>query len=179
MKFLKLICSLILIGLISAVALGVRHFTLPKPTNYTSKSAEAVYANRKIELYKLYSICDHLIKQTEYEINLNGLKELDLFNKYSEDAGWKIAIEDENIRLTQKIDGLCPKDGNARYLGVQNGFLSIYQGPAFLEGPLVKITDIQVDNLPLEWQEKVYNKTLEFSNESELLEALDSLDEYR
>lgn len=182
MKFRKIIHALIILAVISALASGVRNFKffeLKRLKDFTIQSAKAVYTSKKVEIFKLYSTCGHLIKQAEDEINLGEQKEIDLGSEYPEDAGWNVVIEGESIKLIQKLEGLCPKDEGVRWLGVQKGFLAIFQGPAYLDGPLLKITDIKVEGLPLEWQEKVYNKTLEFSTEFELLEALDSLDEYQ
>lgn len=135
--------------------------------------------SRKVEFYKFYITCKHTFKQAEYEISLDELDNIDLPSKYPREAGWKIETEGENIRLIQEIEEFCPKDGRVRHLGVEKDFLAIYRGPSHLGGELLQITNIKLKNLPLEWQEKIYNKSFEFQNESELFEALDSLDEYQ
>jgi fatty acid/phospholipid biosynthesis enzyme len=70
------------------------------------------------------------------------------------------------------------KDAKKRHLGVAGEFVSIIEGPVGVDGEVLEILDIKVANLPKEWQEKVRKGELDFSSEQELLEALDSIDEY-
>ena len=142
------------------------------------KQVNNVQVAKLIQLYKHYTVCDHLVKELQYEINIKELEKNSLDEIYPLEAGWIIERENDSIKLIQSVEGLCPEDAKKRHLAVDKGFLAIYQGPAHFKGPLQKITKININSLPVDWQEKIKSKSLEFSSESELLEALDSLDEY-
>lgn len=65
------------------------------------------------------------------------------------------------------------------HLGLANGKVAVFQGPAGGNGPLIRELPISWDSLPPQWQEDIQQGLIEFKNEKELKEALDSLDEYR
>lgn len=179
LKASKLIKYITLFVIILFFALSLNLFVDNDLKDNQSRLVVIESGSKKVELYKFYTTCKHTLKQTEYEISLDELKDIDLPTKYPKEAGWKIETEGENIRLIQDVEGFCPEDGRIRYLGVENDYLAIYQGPSYLGGELLQVTNIKLNSLPIEWQEKIYNKSLEFQNESELFEALDSLDEYQ
>lgn len=47
-----------------------------------------------------------------------------------------------------------------------------------MAGEQIKVLDVLVDSLPVEWQVKVRQGELGFVSEADLLQALDSIDEY-
>ncbi|MEL7566527.1 MAG: hypothetical protein AAGU27_16835 [Dehalobacterium sp.] len=139
------------------------------------QSVGNIPGNTKIieEIY--YTRCRHLeqreiIAEDEYPgFNEEALKS----------AGWTLYHNnDGSITIFKNVDGLCSVDANKRHLGVSGEFVSILEGPVGIEGDPLEVLDIRVDRLPKEWQEKVRKGELDFSSEQELLEALDSIDEY-
>lgn len=182
MKVKKPLVRHIFIAFITVIlVLGISYLRIPDITRYVNFnfSAATLEIKTKIEFYKLYNGCGHLIKQREYETLLNELDKMELHTRYPAEAGWDINYKGNTVKLVQRVEGFCPIDKEIRHLGVKEGFLTIFIGPAYLDGPIKKITNIRIDSLPVELQQKIYNRSLEFSSEAELLEALDSLDEYQ
>jgi len=124
------------------------------------------------EIY--YLKCQHLKKREILAAELPELSEQALKGQ-----GWAVYHNnDHSITIFKNVDGLCPEDANKRHLGVSNGFVAIFEGPVGTPGKMLEVLDIKVERLPKEWQEKVKKGELNFSSEQELLEALDSIDEY-
>lgn len=127
----------------------------------------------KEEIY--YTQCQHLIQR---EI-IAG----EAYPGADEDAlradGWALYHNnDQEITIFKNIDDLCPKDVHKRHLGVEGEYVAVLKGPVGVAGDLIEVLDIRIDRLPQEWRKKVKEGTLNFSSEQELLEALDSIDEY-
>lgn len=131
-------------------------------------------------IQKQYALCGH-ITPVEFQAERFGNLEVeDLRKAFPTEAGWKVeTIAGGVISITRIIIGLCPEDEQKRHLGELNGFVSVYIGPAGINGGLDRITSIKVINLPGDWQQLIKSNTLEFANETDLLEALDNLDEYQ
>lgn len=127
----------------------------------------------KEEIY--YSRCKHLIqREIMAEDEYPGVDEETL-----KAEGWTLYHNhDQSITIFKTVDKLCPEDAKKRHLGVSGEYVSIMEGPVGVDGDLLEVLDIKVANLPKEWQEKVKKGELNFSSEQELLEALDSIDEY-
>lgn len=131
--------------------------------------------NTKIieEIY--YTRCKHL-EQREIIAE-------DVYPGFDEEAlksaGWTLYHNnDGSITIFKNVDGLCSNDVNKRHLGISGEYVSILEGPVGVEGDPLEVLDIKIARLPKEWQEKVRKGELDFSSEQELLEALDSIDEY-
>ena len=95
------------------------------------------------------------------------------------EEGWRLIREGERLVISQEVDGLCPVDAPKRHLAVKDGLVAVYQGPAGSLGPLLKVTSLPFAALPPHWQEKITGNKAEFNSEQELLQAMDSLDEFR
>lgn len=122
-----------------------------------------------------YSKCRHLI-QRETSVGELGS---DIDEESLKKSGWTLYHNhDGSITIFKTINGLCPEDAEKRHLGVAGEFVCVVAGPVGVEGEILEVLDIKVANLPLEWQEKVKKGELAFASEKELLEALDSIDEY-
>lgn len=129
----------------------------------------------KEEVY--YTQCQHLVQR---EI-LAG----EIYPGADEDAlrasGWALyhnSNSEQGITIFKNIDDLCPEDEHKRHLGVAGEYVAVLKGPVGVNGDLIEVLDVRIDRLPAEWQMKVKEGTLNFSSEQELLEALDSIDEY-
>ncbi|KYH32333.1 hypothetical protein [Neomoorella mulderi] len=109
--------------------------------------------------------------------NWAGKEELSIL--FPPPEGWRITREGERLVITQEVDGLCPADAPKRHLAIKDGLVAIYQGPAGSLGPLMRVTSLKFTSLPPSWREKIENGQAEFNSEQEVLEALDSLDEFR
>ncbi|MGI9952681.1 hypothetical protein V3F56_10010 [Moorellaceae bacterium AZ2] len=106
-----------------------------------------------------------------------GKRELEVI--FPPEEGWVIR-QDKAGRfvISQEIQGLCPADDPKRHLAELDGRVAVYRGPAGSSGPLERVLDVQVAQLPADWQERIRRGQAEFQSEEELLQALDSLDEY-
>ncbi|MCR6546811.1 hypothetical protein [Dehalobacterium formicoaceticum] len=130
-------------------------------------------ATIKEEIY--YTQCQHLIQK---EI-IAGEAYPGMDEDALRAAGWALYHNnDREITIFKNIDGLCPKDEHKRHLGAVGEYVAVLKGPVGVTGELVEVLDIRIDRLPQEWQTKVKEGTLNFSSEQELLEAMDSIDEY-
>lgn len=98
---------------------------------------------------------------------------------FPEAEGWRLTQETGRLVATQEVDGLCPACIPKRHLAVKDGLVAVYQGPAGTLGPLLRVTGLKLASLPANWQAQIQSGAAVFNSEQELLEALDSLDEYR
>lgn len=131
-----------------------------------------------VEILRHYTLCDHTTREEFYiDISQHNLAQLQAI--YPAQEGWSLRQDPEGIRFSQELAELCPDDEKKRHLAVVGDYLAVFKGPVGVKGFLERITDIRIDSLPMEWQEKVYEGLLTFADEAELLEALDSLDEYQ
>lgn len=120
-----------------------------------------------------YAKCGHRVAQEAKE-----LAPRELWQLVDEGEGFKIEETGDGVLVISTEYALCPTDAEKRTLGIAEDYLAIYKGPA-AKGELEKITQIRVDELPEEWRKLLAQGTLEFDDETSLLEALDSLDEYQ
>lgn len=160
--------------------------------NYLSKyGVPSSYPNKveKIEVKKVsqeadiifgafYLACDHLIKETPKQ-DLRGLNLDALLKIFPSKEGWVVdTLNPQHIIIYQKKEGLCPADSLKSHLGISGDYVAVYRGPIGLNGGIERVTDIRVDELPAEFKEKIKNGDLDFANEAELMDALDTMDEY-
>ncbi|MGI6684972.1 MAG: hypothetical protein ACOX47_05765 [Bacillota bacterium] len=145
------------------------------PVINQAQAVGMIPGNTKIKEEIYYTKCKHLIQreimaeEAYPEANEETLKA----------EGWTLYHNrDGSITIFKNVDGLCPEDAQKRHLGVSEEFVCIIEGPVGVDGDILEILDIKVNNLPQEWQDKVRKGELDFSSEQELLEALDSIDEY-
>lgn len=131
--------------------------------------------NTKIKQELYYTRCKHL----EQKEIIAGDVYPDINEEALKTQGWTLYHNDDgSITIFKEVDGLCTVDMNKRHLGQSGEYVAILEGPVGVEGDLLEVLDIRVDKLPQEWQDKVRKGELDFSSEQELLEALDSIDEY-
>ncbi|MBE3581204.1 MAG: hypothetical protein IMW96_06155 [Thermoanaerobacteraceae bacterium] len=93
--------------------------------------------------------------------------------------GWIIREEGSGrVVISQEILELCPADAGKLHLAELDGRVAVYRGPAGSSGPLERVLDVEISQLPAYWQERIRRGQAEFGSEEELGQALDSLDEY-
>lgn len=169
-------------GIILAVSVLVYWLNLHTPANLAqlvkSDHAQLLTGSMPqerlpVQLLTEYLRCGHSVAQGVKEITPEELLQFVEENPNSE-------IREENGKVTVILteEGLCPTDEKTRTLGVKGDYLAIFKGPAYLN-EVEKIIQIRIDELPENWQELLAEGALEFENETALLEALDSLDEYQ
>lgn len=127
---------------------------------------------------------------------LKGLTEAQLRKQFTAAEGWEIEFPASTLLvLRKKVDDFCPVHREYRHLGVEAGFLAIYQGPLGSGGVLLQREAIPVEQLPADlrshlnkvkqWQQlteaekESLRRVLEFKNDGALNSFLDNLDEYR
>lgn len=126
-----------------------------------------------------YLTCNHLIKE-QPDTELSGIALSELVKKYSPDEGWVVdTLNPKHIMIYKRKEGLCPGDAAKRHLGVKGDFVAVYRGPVGLNGGIERVTDIRVEELPVEFRAKLREGQLDFANEDELMDALDTIDEYK
>ncbi|MGI6226749.1 MAG: hypothetical protein ACOYJ1_10880 [Peptococcales bacterium] len=111
---------------------------------------------------------------------LNGLTIQELENEYGAEK-YIILTDDKRIHIITLKDGLCPEHKEMWHLGVNNRgeYVTIYYGPSIVkhEGGIYRVTEINFLDLPQEYQEKIKNHAMEFTEREELIAILDSLSE--
>lgn len=131
---------------------------------------------RKIEGRTLYTLCGHW-----EPLNLGNYKDLSpekLKDIFPSKQGWRIEDTGEKIIVTKEINALCPEDEKKRHLGCFGEYVAVIKGPPGVDGGIIEVTEIKVAELPQPFRKEAEQGNLDFSNAQNLLEALDSLDEY-
>ncbi|KKM09214.1 hypothetical protein SY88_19465 [Clostridiales bacterium PH28_bin88] len=146
-------------------------------------SANRETGERVVQYYRFqnrYSLCGHTVPVENPGVDLEGLRLEDIRKRYPGEAGWVVDTSPGGeVTITRKVDGLCPEDAGQRHLGVLGEYVAVYVGPVGINGGLDRVTPIKVSDLPKEWQKLIRGGGLGFTSEAELLEALDSFDEYQ
>jgi len=152
---------------------------LPKQVASTAVGFHVNPATRVI-IDDSYPACNHTVThQLPPTSVLLGKDMTALARIYPKNEGWSLQLERSNtVHLRHRLEGLCPADDQKRHLSVINGYLAIYKGPAGLNGGLVRITSTPLKTLPPYIQDRIRGGTMEFTNEDELMQALDSFDEF-
>ncbi len=133
-----------------------------------------------IIVQKYYVMCGHFKELERVKIlETDKLILKKYINKYSKEKGWLVNRTENTLIFSLPVNDLCDEDKLKRHFAFEDGFLVIYQGPVGTVGKLLKITDIKKEKLPHEWKEKIEKKLVDFNSEQELLQALDTLDEYK
>ncbi|MFA5384418.1 MAG: hypothetical protein WC364_07105 [Eubacteriales bacterium] len=125
--------------------------------------------------------------------DLTGITYNKLRERYPAEDGWAVEKVDKTVVLRKKCNEFCPEHKTYRHLGIAEDRLAIYQGPLGCDKELLKIENIMVENLPVEFQSKLeqamafekqetgiqeqLRKELEFSSDSSLQAGLENLDE--
>ena len=93
--------------------------------------------------------------------------------------GWDISwSKDGNIIAFIELNELCPEDAVKRHLGVFGGEVAVFAGPSSADGEMLEILGIRLEDLYPDWQQKLASGGMDFENNEDLLNALESLDEF-
>lgn len=184
-KYKAILIMLLMVSLISffvtfAVTTIVLHPSSPETVNLELVNV-AVQDNQKpkVKVQRLYNICGHF-QEIDYDFSeFNVINEEDLRGLFKEDDGWTINFVDGQWIVTQTVNNLCPEEREKRHLRIIDDFIAVYQGTPHYKGDLLYITEISIWNIPDYWREKILFGETYFNNEKDLLQALDTLDEFR
>ena len=140
--------------------------------------------DEKLIVKRFYTICGHFeeVDTTTLAININDLNNInaeDLVREFPPEEGWNLDFTEGKWIATQIIDTLCTTDRLKRHLRVVDDYIAVYQGPPSYKENLLFITEISIWVIPEKWREAILSGETFFNNEKELLQALDSLDEFR
>lgn len=125
------------------------------------------------EIY--YRQCRHLIRETVTGDSKFAEKSFGELRGEGWDISWS---KDGQLTAFLEKDELCPEDAVKRHLGVYEGELAVYAGPSDSEGALMKVLGINIQDIYPKWQEMLANEGINFRNDEELMNALESLDEF-
>lgn len=181
--------NLLLILFICFIASGLvaNYFAGISQSTQSSKKSQAVQKSfteqvvkkdSKLVFGNLYSLCQHLIEQ-KVPVDIYGLNVNELLRRFPPEEGWVVDnLNSNRIVIYQKVGGLCPEDALKRHLGSKGEYVAVFRGPIGISGGLERVTTIRLDKLPAQFKQKLINGQLDFSDENELMDALDSIDEY-
>lgn len=174
----------------------VYHYTasLPEETTPQDQAVETVLqkevtSETRVYLRELYALCqkyslacyNETLLEGAARLAMNGLALNDLMEKYPEEAGWEVIWGDRRLSLQQKLPGLCPRHKERWHLAADDTGekVAVYLGPpqVGLEGGVVRVTEIRIDRLTVELQEKIAGRYFEFITWDDLIATLDSLSE--
>ena len=92
--------------------------------------------------------------------------------------GWEIAnIGTNKVRMSKSEYDFCPTDAEKRTIRKNGDGLAVYQGPKTAAGDLLLELSVNIEELPDDWQQDLSKDGVEFATETELLEAMENLDE--
>ncbi|NPV28408.1 MAG: hypothetical protein HPY58_01885 [Firmicutes bacterium] len=131
----------------------------------------------KISARTAYALCRHEVEFPAVLPGKKGLALIDLQQVYPPREGWRSKFTGGGLVFTRTKQGLCPVCRKKTHLGEKGGFLAVIQGPAGVNGGVVRVTKIRISTLPPEFQKRARAGRLDLPNEEALLQILDSLDE--
>jgi len=118
-------------------------------------------------------ISDFPDKDEIYGLTLEEVKKI-----YSENNGFSVWFDNQNLIVHQKVDDWAPEDKNRYRFKVYNGMVAVYKGASADDDILFKVTAVRFATLPANIQRAVTDGKYEFANEQELNDALENFDEY-
>ncbi|PKM87746.1 MAG: hypothetical protein CVU87_09010 [Firmicutes bacterium HGW-Firmicutes-12] len=197
MKYKHILLLFAFIALLSFITF-YRYMTLLPHENSVSKPKQTidlfteektVSSETEVYLREIYTICEEydlgcknetIIKGSARAV-LDNISEEELKLKYPIEAGWEVIWQGNKVILQQAHSGLCllhrerwhlaPDDSDSKVV--------VYLGPSEIgtSGGIVQETNILLEELPFELQDRIRNRTMEFIKWDELIGTLDSLDE--
>jgi hypothetical protein len=146
-----------------------------------SEETEVVFLEKYTICRKYDLKCSDIkLEMEEKRAEINGLTFEELEKKM---AAPNITLERSNSMVTIITwkDGLCADHKKNWHLGGNSTdqYVTVYYGPSKVkfDGGVYKVTEIPIAQLPLEYQEKIKNHSMEFIDEEELIATLDSFSE--
>jgi len=149
-----------------------------------SKETKVIYQEKYSTCVKYDLNCS--VKENELigekRDHLNGLTLEEIKKLYSIEENKTINTDVNAIYIISWKEGICSEHKNILHLGVNDtdNFVTVYYGPGKIkdEGGIYKVTEIPINDLPPQYQDKVKAHTIEFYQEEELIATLDSFSEF-
>ncbi|MGF7185343.1 hypothetical protein GGQ84_001430 [Desulfitispora alkaliphila] len=109
-----------------------------------------------------------------------GLTFYQMRNKwYPKSQGWEYQIiSPEQIVFYMEKDVFCSEHKNYRHLAQLDGMVVMMYGPSGSDIGVAHYTGIPLTYMPKKMKKQIQDGKLEFSNEEEAFQALDSLEEF-
>ncbi|NLO20849.1 MAG: hypothetical protein GX119_02460 [Syntrophomonadaceae bacterium] len=132
-----------------------------------------------IKLEQEYLRCKHLLVSDFPDRNrLLGKSLEEISQLLTIDNGYTLAMEGNTLTIHQRIEDWCPEDKEKCRLKEYQGRLAVYQGPDAQNDILLRVTNIEIESLPVTIAEDIKKGRYEFDSEEALNDALENLDEY-
>ncbi len=170
-----LICCLVLIGFVLfATAEEAVDESEAVPADVV-KTEEQIYQATYVERLLKYEGCGH----TESDLLHGDERFVGKTFSQLEAEGWRVAKVDTNkVRIYREVRGLCETDQAKRTVRLTESGIAVYEGPKNAVGALLTEMALDEAELPEEIRSQLEGEGMEFTNEEELWETLDSLDEF-
>lgn len=150
-----------------------------KPVVSVKPEEPLIDENTQIIFEQHFSKCNHVIisELANYQEllgkRLNEIKQL-----YTSEKGYSITLKDNVLTIRQQVDDWCPEHKQKCRLKEYRGRVAVYQGPDADHDVLIRVTGIELADLPQEMVKNLQDGKYEFDNEQLLNDALESLDDY-
>lgn len=132
---------------------------------------KATYVERNLE----YLGCGH----TETTLLHNDSRFVGKTFSQLADEGWEVSkIGSNKVRVYRQEEGICEADSHKRTLRLTANGVGVFEGPKDIEGKLLNEMVLDSSQLPDDLYDMLAAGGVEFNSEEELLETLESLDEY-
>jgi hypothetical protein len=159
-------------------------------------SEEKVYTDTIVREEYEYLCGDvHIVYLGRAPQELVGSDRAALEQKYPAKDGWTIQTAQNTLVIKKQCREFCPEHKNYAHLGMNEGYLAIFEGPLGNNQRLIRVErKIPVENLSIDYQIKLeqamnfdqqlpeiqaqLQKELEFNGEAALNAGLENLDEY-
>lgn len=139
------------------------------------KTEEQIYQATYVERLLKYEDCGH----TESDLLHGDARFVGKTFSQLEAEGWRVAKVDTNkVRIYREARGLCEADQSKRTVRLTEKGIAVYEGPKDAIGSLLTEMPLEKTALPAEIRNQLAGEGMEFANEEELWETLDSLDEF-
>lgn len=126
-----------------------------------------------------FSKCSHvIISEFEMRQELVGKRLNEIRKLYTPEKGYTITMKDNVLTIRQQVDDWCPEHKRRCRLKDYRGRLAVYQGPDADNDVLIRVTGIEVADLPEDIVKNLQDGKYEFDNEQLLNDALESFDDY-
>ena len=146
-------------------------FVAAEVVSTEDKIFAATYVEKNIE----YKGCGH----TDTSLLQGDGRFVDKSFSQLESEGWEVSkIGSNKVRVTMAADGFCDVDSQKRTLRLTEKGVGVYEGPKDKDGQLLNEMVLDTNQLPSDLLSMLKEGGVEFANEEELLETLDTLDEY-
>lgn len=150
-----------------------------KPIITASQDTDKVNDDTQIVFEQEYLRCRHvIISEFAQRDQLMGKALSELRQAFNSANGYQINMQGQTLVIRQKINDWCPQDKEKYRLKEYQGKVAIYQGPDSDNDILLRVTNLPLEMLPAEIQEKIRAGSYEFTSEQALNDALENFDEY-